>query len=155
MEQKPKVSVLVPVYKTEPGFLREMVSSVLRQTLRDFELVILDDCPSDSREGVVREFSDPRIVYAANERNLGITPSRNRLLDMARGEYLAILDHDDVCRADRLEREAAYLDAHPAVGVVGAWTRKVPGDHVMRHPTEDADIRLGMMEGCAVAHTTS
>ena len=103
MNLMPKVSVLVPVYKTEPRILREMISSVLRQTLRDFELVILDDSPLDSREGVVREFRDSRVVYAANERNVGITPSRNRLLDMARGEYLAILDHDDVCRPDRLE----------------------------------------------------
>ena len=155
MEQKPKVSVLVPVYKTEPGFLREMISSVLRQTLRDFELVILDDCPSDSREGVVREFSDPRIVYAANERNLGITPSRNRLLDMARGEYLAILDHDDVCRADRLEREAAYLDAHPECGLVTSFTRHFPVGGLWVRPVTDRAIRVGLASYSSMSHSAA
>ena len=66
----------------------------------------------------MREFGDERIVYSRNERNLGISATRNRLMEMARGEYLAVLDHDDICCEDRLEKEAAYLDAHPACGAV-------------------------------------
>ena len=151
----PRVSVLVPIYKTDRAYLAEMIESVLTQTFRAFELLLLDDCPADPRADVVRKYDDPRIVYVQNERNLGISESRNKLLDLARGEYAAVLDHDDVCHPERFAKEVAYLDAHPDVGVVGAWMRKVPGDHVMRHPTEDADIRLWMMEGCAVAHTTA
>ena len=151
----PRVSVLVPVYRTEPSFLRAAISSVLGQTFRDFELVVLDDCPDDPREGVVREFDDRRIRYERNEKNLGITPSRNRLVGMARGEYLAIFDHDDVCRADRLEKQVAYLDAHPDCGVVSSWTREVPSGNVVRWPTEDDAIRLELMGGCVVAHTAA
>ena len=113
-----KVSVLVAVYKTDPAVLRDTIRSVLAQTYRDFELVLLDDCPEDPREGVVREFGDERIVYSKNERNLGISETRNRLMEMARGEYFAVLDHDDICREDRLKREAAYLDSHPECGAV-------------------------------------
>jgi len=152
---EPKVSVLVPVYRTEPAFLREAISSVLGQTFRDFELVLLDDCPGDPREGVVREFDDPRIRYERNERNLGITPSRNRLVDMARGKYLAVFDHDDVCRADRLEKQVAYLDSHPDCGVVSSWTRELPSGRVVRWPSEDEAIRLELMGGCVVAHTAA
>ena len=151
----PKVSVLVPVYRTEPAFLREAISSVLGQTFRDFELVLLDDCPDDPREGVVREFDDPRIRYERNERNLGITPSRNRLVEMSRGEYLAVFDHDDVCRADRLEKQVAYLDSHPDCGVVSSWTREIPSGNVVRWPSEDGAIRLELMGGCVVAHTAA
>ena len=151
----PKVSVLVPVYRTEPAFLREAISSVLGQTFRDFELVLLDDCPDDPREGVVREFDDPRIRYERNGRNLGITPSRNRLIEMARGEYLAVFDHDDVCRADRLEKQVAYLDSHPDCGVVSSWTREIPSGNVVRWPSEDEAIRLELMGGCVVAHTAA
>ena len=151
----PKVSVLVPVYRTEPAFLREAISSVLGQTFRDFELVLLDDCPDDPREGVVREFDDPRIRYERNGRNLGITPSRNRLVEMARGEYLAVFDHDDVCRADRLEKQVAYLDSHPDCGVVSSWTREIPSGNVVRWPSEDGAIRLELMGGCVVAHTAA
>ena len=155
MNTTPKVSVMVPIYKTDRVYLAEMIESVLNQTFRDFELLLLDDCPDDPREDVVRKFDDPRIVYVKNERNLGISESRNKLLDMARGDYVAVLDHDDICYPERFAKEVAYLDAHPDVGVVGAWTRKVPGDHVMRRKIEDADIRLGMMEGCEIAHTTA
>ena len=151
----PKVSVLVPVYKTEPAFLRESIRSVLNQTFGDFELILLDDCPDDPREAIVREFDDPRIRYERNERNLGITPSRNRLIELARGEYLAIFDHDDVCRADRLEKEVAWLDAHPECGVVSSWTREIPAGNVVRWPMEDETIRLELMGGCVVAHTAA
>lgn len=155
MKDVPKVSVLVPIYKTEPAHLRELIRSVLSQTLRDFELLMLDDCPLDPRESVVREFSDPRIVYAANERNLGITPSRNRLLDMARGEYLAILDHDDVCRPDRLEKEAAYLDAHPECGIVTSFTQHFPVGGLLSRPVTDRAIRIGLASCSSMSHSAS
>lgn len=148
-----KVSVLVPVYKTKPDFLRTAIRSVLAQTFADFELILLDDCPEDSREAVVREFADTRIRYAKNEQNLGITPSRNRLIDLAQGEYLAIFDHDDVCRKDRLEKEVAYLDAHPECGVVSSWTRRIPANRLSKWPTEN--LKLALMDGCVVAHTAA
>ena len=93
----PEVSVLMPVYNTRPEHLREAMESILAQTFTDFEFLILNDASSDPRvEEVVQSFSDPRIVYAVNEKNLGISGSRNRLLDMAKGEYLAVMDHDDI-----------------------------------------------------------
>ena len=147
-----KVSVLMPVYRPDGRFLREAIASVLAQTFGDFELLILDDCPDDDRSKVVAEFHDPRIVYMRNERNLGISASRNLLVERSRGEYLAIFDHDDVCRPDRFEKEVAYLDAHPECGVVSAWTRLTSNGTVNRYPEEDGDIRIAMMRGCAVWH---
>lgn len=149
----PKVSVLVPVYRTDPTHLREAIRSVLNQTFGDFELILLEDCPDDPRESVVREFGDPRIRYERNEKNLGITPSRNRLIALARGEYLAIFDHDDVCHADRLEKEVAYLDAHPECGVVSSWTRRIPSDKLSKWPTEN--LKLALLDGCVIAHTAA
>lgn len=151
----PSVSVLVPIYRTDPAFLREAVASVLAQTFRNFELILLDDCPDDPRESVVREFADERIVYAKNERNLGITPSRNRLMEMAKGEYLAVFDHDDVCRADRLEQEVAYLDEHPECVAVSSFVRVLPSGEIAKRPVEDGDIRVQMMGGCVMAHSAS
>jgi len=150
-----KVSVLVAVYKTDPAFLRDTIRSVLAQTYRDFELVLLDDCPEDPRELVVREFGDERIVYTKNDRNLGISATRNRLLEMARGEYLAVLDHDDICREDRLEKEVAYLDAHPECGVVSSFTRLFPGGQLVARPVTDRAIRVALMTHCAVAHSAA
>ena len=151
----PKVSILTPIYRTERAFLREAIESILHQTFSDFEFLLMDDCPDDSREDVVREYADPRIVYVRNERNLGITASRNRLLDMAKGEYLAVFDHDDVSRPTRLEKQVAYLDAHPDVGVVSSWTGSVGTKRVRRNPENDEDIRLMMMWDCAITHSAA
>lgn len=150
-----KVSVLMPVYRTDAGFLREAIASVLSQTFADFEFLILDDCPDDDRSRVVAEFSDRRIVYVRNDRNMGISASRNRLMDLAKGEYLAVLDHDDTCRPERFAKQVAWLDEHPECGVVASWTRMVPDDEIKKFPSEDRDIKIAMMCGCSIWHPAS
>ena len=149
-----KVSVLTPIYKTDERILREAIESVLRQTFADFEFLLLDDCPEDSRENVVRSYDDKRIVYLKNDRNLGITASRNKLIDLAKGEYLAVFDHDDICRPERFAKEVAYLDAHPECGVVGGWTKPTNGTPNI-YPETDHAIRIAMMEGASVWHLAS
>ena len=149
-----KVSVLTPIYRTDERFLREAIESVLKQTFTDFEFLLLDDCPEDSREAVVRSYGDQRIVYLKNDRNLGITASRNKLIDLAKGEYLAVFDHDDTCRPERFAKEVAYLDAHPECGVVGGWTKPSCGTPNI-YPESDHAIRLAMMEGASVWHPAS
>ena len=146
-----KVSVLTPIYKTDERFLREAIESVLDQTFADFEFLLLDDCPEDDRERVVRSYDDPRIVYLKNERNLGIAASRNRLIDLAKGEYLAVFDHDDICRPERFAKEVTYLDAHPECGVVSGWTRPTGGG-VNEYPEDDHAIKVAMMAGISMWH---
>ena len=146
-----KVSVLMPIYRTDERFLREAIESVLGQTFGDFELLLLDDCPEDPREAVVKDYPDRRIVYLRNDRNLGISASRNRLIDESRGEYLAVFDHDDVCRPERLAKQVAYLDAHPECGVVGGWTKPTCGT-VNAFPESDHEIRLALMEKSSIWH---
>ena len=93
----PLVSVLTPVYNTNPAHLRMMIESVLNQTFTDFEFLILNDSPENKEiEKIIKEYakSDNRIQYYKNDKNLGITPSRNKLLKMAHGEYLAIFDRN-------------------------------------------------------------
>ena len=150
-----KISVLTPIYRTDERFLREMIESVLRQTFADFEFLLLDDCPEDSREAVVRSYDDRRIVYLRNDRNLGIAASRNRLIDLAKGEYLAVLDHDDVCRPERFAKEVAYLDAHPECGVVSGWTCLTSNGSVNPYPEDDREIKVRMMKGISVWHPAS
>ena len=149
-----KVSVLTPIYKTDERFLREAIESVLNQTFGDFEFLLLDDCPEDDREKVVRSYDDKRIVYLKNERNLGITASRNKLIDLAKGEYLAVFDHDDICRPERFAKEVAYLDAHPECGVVSGWTKPTCGG-VNEYPEDDHGIKLAMMAGISMWHPAS
>lgn len=151
----PKVSVLMPVYKTSEKYLREAIESILSQTFEDFEFLILDDCPEDDREEIVRSYKDKRIKYYKNEKNLGITPSRNKLIDMAKGEYLAVFDHDDVSLPTRLKKQVAYLDEHPECGVVGCKTQRMSNGKQSKNPTNDHEIKLALMRVCALTHPAS
>lgn len=150
-----RVSVLMPVYRTNEEYLREAISSILAQTYSDFEFLILDDCPEDDRELIVKSYKDRRIKYLRNETNMGISESRNKLVDMARGEYLAVMDHDDVSLPERLEKQVDYLDAHPDVGVVGCWTDVFPDNKGLYFPSDDFKIKSLMMNICAVVHPSS
>lgn len=116
---KPKVSVLIPVYNAAP-YLFDTINAVLAQEFKDFELILLNDASSDNSEEIIRQFKDPRIRYLKNNTNLGISASRNKLMDLARGKYLAVLDNDDICLPQRLKIQSKYLDTHPNVSAVGS-----------------------------------
>ncbi len=118
----PKVSVLIPFYNSA-AFLKPCIDSVLQQTYKDFELVLLNDGSTDDSEKIARSYDDPRVKYYANEKNLGIPVSHNKLMDLASGEYLALLDSDNLCTPDRLEKQVAFLDSRPDVTIVGSWGR--------------------------------
>ena len=151
----PKVSVLMPIYKTNERYLREAIESILNQSFTDFEFLILDDCPENSREEIVKLYKDDRIKYFKNERNLGISHSRNKLIDLASGEYLAVFDHDDVSLPKRFERQVKYLDEHPDVGVVGAKSKTIINGRTSKFPTNDHEIKMALMRECVVLHPSS
>ena len=150
-----KVSVLMPIYRTNPDYLKEAIESILSQTYADFELLILDDCPEDDRENIVKSFKDSRIKYFKNEKNLGITPSRNKLIELAQGEYLAVIDHDDIALPERLLKEAQILNKHNEIGVVGCWVERFPNQKIVKYPENNAEIERYLMQGCAISHTSS
>lgn len=158
-KKMPRVSVLTPIYNTNPTHLREMIESILAQTFTDFEFLILNDSPENREiEKIVLEYArrDKRVKYAKNDKNMGITPSRNKLLEMAAGEYLAIFDHDDISVPERLEKEVAYLDANPHVGVVSGWIKDFGTSNVVHpNPEFDTDIRIVMTDRCCVWHTAA
>lgn len=155
-ESKPKVSVVLPLYNTQEEHLREAIESILNQTLSDFELLILNDSPDNTAlDAIVASYPDSRIKYAKNPANLGISATRNKLLDMAQGEYIAVLDHDDVCMPTRLEKQVAYMDAHPKVGVLGTQAHSIPEGKVPPTPEYDIEIKLALMWGCVIIHPSA
>ena len=152
----PKVSVLMPVYNTKEEYLREAIESILNQTFTDFEFLILDDCPKNNREKIVKSFNDCRIKYFKNDKNMGITPSRNKLLKMARGEYLAVMDHDDISLPKRFEKQVEFLDTHPRVGVVGCQYMRIVSHKQNAYPIKHSGIVNGILQGsCFILHPAS
>ena len=152
----PKISILTPLYNTPEPILREMIESILNQTFHDFEFLLLNDSPDNKEIGkVVRSYSDPRIIFWDNPKNLGISASRNVLLARARGEYIAIFDHDDVSLPQRLQKEAELLDADKSIGVVSSQLKMMKSGKVTKWPTENIDIKKALLSECVVAHTAS
>ncbi len=148
----PKISVLMPIYKTPEKYLREAIESILNQTFSDFEFIILDDCPEDNRQEIVLSYQDKRIKYLQNEQNMGISTSRNKLIELSQGEYLAVMDHDDISLSERFEKEVAYLDKHPKVGVVSSKIKCIVSNKITQNPINNEDIKLALMRVSVIPH---
>ncbi|MCL2749325.1 MAG: glycosyltransferase [Alphaproteobacteria bacterium] len=151
-----KVSALVPIYNTDSAHLREMMDSILNQTFKDFELLILNNSPDRKElEELVKSYNDSRIKYFENERNMGISASRNQLMDLASGEYLAVCDHDDISVPDRFARQVEFLDENQDAGVVSGWLEHFGKTNFITsyHPEENAQIKAHLIAtGCILAH---
>lgn len=125
MDTSPKVTVLTPVYSREQ-YVAAAIESVLAQSFTDFELLLIDDGSTDGSAEILRSYTtDPRVRLVCNEHNLGIPKTRNRGIELARGEYVAMLDSDDRAYRTRLEKQVAFLDRHRDFAVVGAWVTEM------------------------------
>jgi glycosyltransferase involved in cell wall biosynthesis/GT2 family glycosyltransferase len=118
-ESNPRVSVLVAVSNGE-RYLRPALESVLRQTVADFELLVVDDGSTDSTPSVLSALDDPRLRVLRNEARHGLAGALNRGLDEARGRYVARMDADDIALPRWLERVLARIESGPPVALVGA-----------------------------------
>ena len=152
----PKVSVLTPLYNTNPKFLKEMIESILNQTFNDFEFILLNDSPSNKEiKDIVLSYNDKRIIYVENEENIGISKSRNKLLELAKGEYIAIFDHDDISLPQRLEKQVNFLDKNPRIGVVGSNFRRFSNNRKSKNPENNLDIKINLVvRGCIMTHSS-
>ena len=114
---KPKISAMI-LTRNRKEFLREAIKGVLSQTYKDFEVIIIDNGSTDGTEEVVKEFDDERIVYLRNEKNFH-PGALNQMVDLAKGEYIAICDDDDISLPERFEKSVEFLEKNPDVSMIG------------------------------------
>ncbi len=124
----PLVSVVMSVYNGE-AYVREALASLLAQTFTDFEVVCIDDGSADGTAAILAEIAagDGRVRVLTQE-NQGLIASLNRGCREARGRLIGRMDDDDVCHPERLERQVAFLDVHPEVGILGTVTAYIDAD---------------------------
>ncbi len=116
-----KVTVLMLAYNAEK-YIPEAIESILNQTFRDFELlIILDNKTSDSSEDIIETYIDQRIRLVDNKKSMNLSELRNEGLRLAKGEYVAIMDADDISYPNRLEVQCRYMERNPDVGIVASW----------------------------------
>jgi len=113
----PRVSVLMGVYNEEK-YLRESIDCILNQTFSDFEFIIINDASTDQSRDIICSYKDSRIHLLDNEKNMGLTFSLNRGLNMAQGIYIARQDADDISMPQRFEKQLKVGDENPRVGLV-------------------------------------
>jgi glycosyltransferase involved in cell wall biosynthesis len=151
----PRVTVLLPVYN-DRRFVGRAIASVLGQTFRDFELVVLDDGSTDGSMEIVGGFRDPRLRIVRNSRNIGVARTLNVGLATAQGELIARMDADDISEPARFARQVDFLEANPLVALVGTWARWIDEDDrpftTIEFPTEPAEIERGLMEDNCIFH---
>lgn len=146
----PKVTVLMPTYNVAP-WVEEAIRSVLDQTYRDFELLIVDDASTDDTLARVRAIDDPRVRIASFPDNVGLAENLNRGLDLIDTEYFARMDGDDIALPQWLQREVEYLEAHPEVGVCGGGGQRFgTSQSLIRFPEQHDDIAANMLFECTI-----
>lgn len=115
---KPLVSVVMSVYNGEK-YLEEAINSILNQTFKDFEFIIINDCSTDRTSEILQSYNDVRIKIINNENNVGLTKSLNKGLKIARGQYVARMDADDISMPERLEKQVSFMVSCSEIGVLG------------------------------------
>ncbi len=134
------VSVVMLTYK-RADMLPQAIESILAQTYKDFEFIILNDGSPDNTDEVIAKYKDPRIRYYKNAENKGIAFSRNRAASLARGKYIMIMDDDDTSLPERMQKQVEYLETHPETTAVAGQITALP-----RIPASHNDIVAGLIQ---------
>jgi glycosyltransferase involved in cell wall biosynthesis len=153
----PLITAIMPVYNGGDALV-QAVGSVLAQTQTDFELIVVDDCSTDNCCGFLDRLADPRVKVVRNHSNLGAAASRNRAIGLAAGQYVAIVDADDISLPHRFSTQTAFLKAHPDVDLVAGGSQPFNGHRPLgrsTHPiSSHAGLSLGLRYGSSIVHST-
>ena len=155
------ISVIMSTYKEDERLLRESIESILNQTYKDFEYIIILDYPdNDVHKSVIEEYAlkDDRIHFYINEKNMGLTDSLNRGLSLCHGEYIARMDADDISLPDRLERQMKYLEKNH-YDLIGGITEMINENGSLLYsiknvPTDPKKINKALRYSQCIAHPT-
>lgn len=156
-EKKPLVSIIMPVFNAE-AFLKDTIASIFAQSVRDWELIAVDDASVDNSFEIMKKMKDPRIVVLKNSENLGLPGTLNVGIDSARGKYIARIDADDIIFPEKLEMQVKYLECNPHIDVLGCNHVAIDMDWniigISRHPLSDKDIKRGLTFHAPVTSAT-
>ena len=158
-EKTPEISAILPVYNGE-DHLEECITSVLNQTFKNFEFIIVDDASTDSTPQILKDFanSDDRVKVITHNNNQKQTAAANTAINNAKGKYLARMDADDVALPNRFEKQYSYLEDNLECGMVGSWTETIDesGNIVGQWQTATSNgiLKWNLLFGTSFAHSS-
>ena len=157
--KKPKISLIMPVYNAEK-FLDESILSVLNQTFKDFEFIMIEDCSTDDSLKILKKYfkKDKRIILKKNNKNLGVVDSRNKGLKIAKGKYIAVLDADDICLKKRFELQYNFMEKNKEIFLCGSSAividevgRKIG---IFKKENNPKKIKKKLLKGNPIVHSS-
>jgi len=143
----------MPVYNAEQ-YVSEAIQSILNQTFKDFEFIIIDDCSIDNSLEVMESFNDKRIIILKNAMNVGNYPSRNKGLNIARGKYICVMDADDVAVGIRLERQYYFMENHAEIGIAGSGFRYYGSEKDNFRESDNEKLKVLLLRNNYFIHPT-
>ena len=117
--EKAFVTIILPVYNAAQH-LNEAIDCILHQSYSFFELLLINDGSTDGSEEIIQSYTDSRIRYIKNPKNIGLIDTLNLGFSLAEGKYIARMDADDICSLNRLEKQVEFLNENHSVGLVGS-----------------------------------
>lgn len=151
------MTVVMAVWNAD-RFLRPAMDSVLRQSFQSFELLVIDDGSSDGTSEVLRLYTDPRVQVVRNDARRGLVHSLNVGIGLARGEYVARMDGDDVSHPERLLAQVRFLDREKDVALVGTWARMIDEEGeflgLIKDPTGSREIYESLLDRNVFVHSS-
>jgi glycosyltransferase involved in cell wall biosynthesis len=149
------ITVLMPVYKGAT-YLNEAIESILNQSYTNFEFLIINDGSPDNSEEIILSYTDNRIRYIKNEQNMGLIATLNKGIKLAKGEYIARMDQDDISLPDRFHKQIEFMEQHPEVGICGSYVEEFGIDPaIVKFPETHDEIVASLLFYSPISHPAS
>lgn len=149
------VTVLMPAYNSGK-FIEEAIDSILAQSYKDFNLLVINDGSSDNTEKLIKKYTDSRIQYVRNEQNIGIVNTLNKGINLVGTKYLIRMDSDDVMHSKRIEEQVQYMEKNPNTHVLGTQAKLIDnkGNNIgkTKNPLNKREIRTYLLFGPPIFH---
>ncbi len=156
-KNKPLLSVVMSVRNGEK-YLIEAVNSILKQSFKDFEFIIINDASSDNTSKILKKIKDSRVFLINNKKKLGLTKSLNLGLKRAQGVLIGRMDADDISAKNRFLQQINYLKKNPKIGIVGSWVKVIDNKNIdkgeIKFPTKDNEIKKSIFKFNPIRHST-
>jgi glycosyltransferase involved in cell wall biosynthesis len=155
--EPPLVTVFMPVYNAGK-YLKEAIASILNQTYKNFEFLIVNDGSTDDSLATIKSFNDKRIRLIENESNIGLIASLNIGLIESKGAYIVRMDQDDISLSHRIETQINFLIKNPEYGLIGSWFEdfgeNIP-NKIVKYSSNDTEIRIRHLYQTHISHPTA
>lgn len=155
--QKPLISVIMPVYNGMP-YLEQAIESILKQSYKNLELIIVDDKSTDDSVLFAKKIKDTRVRIIRNLKNIGIANSLNIAIDSSRGDYIARMDADDISMPKRLEKQLKFLQKNKSISICGSFVYLIndKGEIIgtKKYPEKNKDLKKALNFYSPIIHPT-